>query len=388
MPSMAKVATLASIAAKLGAPRVDRWVTERERVALRRDVTSSRTLRARRACASWRTRCATRTRSRASPCCHATAPYGRAHVAPTPDAPSARSASAIAERPPRRRAATAIVERNFRTRYGELDLVAADRCARSSSARSRRAWRAIGRAARARSTRSARTSAAGCARLAREWLAERPPARPSAPALRFDAIGVTVDRVRRARRARARRGRVLMASAPTDGLAQPLERELLVGDRRERQPVERRDAVRGDRRAVLGRRVADVRGEVPARVAVGGAAHVAVARDLGEDRGRRDRRAAGVAADHGALLVAEVGRRGSRRPGRARPSHATPRSAERSASRLVTCRPRASIAAHAAERPRHPRGGAQDERVELLAAGLGVLLGVVQRGRARGGRRA
>ena len=52
-----------------------------------------------------------------------------------------------------------------------------------------------------------------------------------------------------------------------------------------------------DRRAVLGRRVADVLGEPPARVALVGAVHVAVARDLGDDRGGGDRRAGRVAVD-------------------------------------------------------------------------------------------
>ena len=62
----------------------------------------------------------------------------------------------------------------------------------------------------------------------------------------------------------------------------------------------------GDRGAVLGCRVADVGLEVPSGMALGGPAHVAVARDLGEHRGRRDRGAAAVAVDDGALLVAEV----------------------------------------------------------------------------------
>ena len=43
-----------------------------------------------------------------------------------------------------------------------------------------------------------------------------------------------------------------------------LERELLVGHALEREPVQRRDALALDRIAVLGRRVADVRRELPA----------------------------------------------------------------------------------------------------------------------------
>ena len=56
-----------------------------------------------------------------------------------------------------------------------------------------------------------------------------------------------------------------------------------------------------------GRRVADVGLEVPLGVPRGDLAHVAVAADLGEHRGRGDRGAAAVAVDHGALLEAEVG---------------------------------------------------------------------------------
>src|SRR3712207_7604391 len=43
---------------------------------------------------------------------------------------------------------------------------------------------------------------------------------------------------------------------------------ICVRDRLERHPVERRDPVRGDRRAVLRGRVAHVRVEIPARVAL------------------------------------------------------------------------------------------------------------------------
>ena len=84
------------------------------------------------------------------------------------------------------------------------------------------------------------------------------------------------------------------------------ERELLVRRRLERHPVQRRDALAQDRRAVLGRRVADVRAELPAGVQRVGAAHEAVARDLREDRRGGDRRARRVAVDDRALLVADV----------------------------------------------------------------------------------
>src|SRR4051812_9627608 len=62
----------------------------------------------------------------------------------------------------------------------------------------------------------------------------------------------------------------------------------------------------GDGGAVLGRRVADVRVELPAWMALGSAMHVAVPRDLGYDGRRRDGCAAAVTVDHGALLEAEV----------------------------------------------------------------------------------
>src|SRR3954453_3256382 len=83
------------------------------------------------------------------------------------------------------------------------------------------------------------------------------------------------------------------------------EGELLVGDRGERHPVERRDAVRTDQRAVLRGRVAHVALEFPGRVDGGGAAHVAVASDLREDRSAGDRRALRVTVDDRLLLVAE-----------------------------------------------------------------------------------
>src|SRR3954462_2985596 len=61
----------------------------------------------------------------------------------------------------------------------------------------------------------------------------------------------------------------------------------------------------GDGRPVLGRRVAHVRVEFPARVALRGAVHVAVARDLCDHRRGGYGGAATVAVDHGALLLTE-----------------------------------------------------------------------------------
>ncbi len=81
----------------------------------------------------------------------------------------------------------AILERNYRTRYGEIDLVAHDArtlvfCevkTRRSGARSpfESLWSAKQRQVR---------------RMATEWLAERRE-RPRAADLRFDAVAVTVD---------------------------------------------------------------------------------------------------------------------------------------------------------------------------------------------------
>jgi len=86
-----------------------------------------------------------------------------------------------------------IVERNFRTRYGELDIVAADgRFLVFCEVKTRIArgppgplgpFAAIG----PRKRRQVRL-------MAREWLATDGSARARPPELRFDAIGVTLDR--------------------------------------------------------------------------------------------------------------------------------------------------------------------------------------------------
>ena len=62
------------------------------------------------------------------------------------------------------------------------------------------------------------------------------------------------------------------------------------------------------------------------------------------------------------------------------PPRATPSRAVRSASRFVLWRPRAVDSAHAARDDHRASGGAQHERVELLARLRGVLLGVVEAG--------
>jgi putative endonuclease len=87
-----------------------------------------------------------------------------------------------------------IVERNFRTRYGELDLIAADaRCIVFCEVKTRvahgregpeRGIDAIGHAKRRR-----------IRAMAGQWLRSRPAgtARPRRSRLRFDAIGVTLS---------------------------------------------------------------------------------------------------------------------------------------------------------------------------------------------------
>ena len=80
-----------------------------------------------------------------------------------------------------------VLERNYRTRFGELDLVAYDGASlvfcevKTRRAGPGRPWDALGGAKQSR-----------VRAMARQWLAERTD-RPHAPELRFDAIGVTID---------------------------------------------------------------------------------------------------------------------------------------------------------------------------------------------------
>jgi len=83
-----------------------------------------------------------------------------------------------------------IVERNFRTRWGELDIIASDgrtlvfcevKCRRASGTAARDPLESV------RSHKRAQVR-----RMAARWLVERRD-RPHAEELRFDAIGVTVD---------------------------------------------------------------------------------------------------------------------------------------------------------------------------------------------------
>src|SRR5918998_6738455 len=84
------------------------------------------------------------------------------------------------------------------------------------------------------------------------------------------------------------------------------QHKLLIRGRLKAQSVKRRYAQALNRVAVLGRRVADVCRELPAWVQLVGAAHVAVAGDLRDDRGGGDGGGGRVALDDRALLVADV----------------------------------------------------------------------------------
>jgi putative endonuclease len=90
------------------------------------------------------------------------------------------------------RAGYTILARNFRTRYGEIDLVAADsRCIVFCEVKTR--------VAKGSSGPSAPLDAIGPAkrrqvrRMAKQWLVETASKRPHRDGLRFDAIGVTLS---------------------------------------------------------------------------------------------------------------------------------------------------------------------------------------------------
>jgi putative endonuclease len=87
-----------------------------------------------------------------------------------------------------------IVERNYRTRWGELDIVATNGATLVfCEVRSRLAI-TTARAATARALESVGPrKRAQVRKMARGWLSERTE-RPRAPDLRFDVIGVTLDR--------------------------------------------------------------------------------------------------------------------------------------------------------------------------------------------------
>jgi putative endonuclease len=83
----------------------------------------------------------------------------------------------------------AVLDRNYRTRFGELDIVAFDgRILVFCEVKTRRAGGSAGGALAAVGP----GKQAQVRRMAAGWLAERPN-RPYAEVLRFDAIGITVD---------------------------------------------------------------------------------------------------------------------------------------------------------------------------------------------------
>jgi putative endonuclease len=89
-----------------------------------------------------------------------------------------------------RRRGFEIVDRNYRTRWGELDIVAFDgRVLAFCEVKTRRAGGACGAALEAVSA----AKQAQVRRMASSWLHERGRDRPYAAVIRFDAIGVTVD---------------------------------------------------------------------------------------------------------------------------------------------------------------------------------------------------
>jgi putative endonuclease len=83
-----------------------------------------------------------------------------------------------------------VLDRNYRTRWGELDIVAFDGSTLAfCEVKARRAAATAGTPFEAVDPRKR----AQVRRMARSWLAERT-GRPYATVLRFDAIGVTFDR--------------------------------------------------------------------------------------------------------------------------------------------------------------------------------------------------
>lgn len=84
----------------------------------------------------------------------------------------------------------AILDRNYRTRWGELDIVAFDgRALVFCEVKTRRCGAGFGRALDAVEVRKQ----AQVRRMARSWLYDRRGERPYARVVRFDAIGVTFD---------------------------------------------------------------------------------------------------------------------------------------------------------------------------------------------------
>src|SRR6201992_4023959 len=130
-----------------------------------------------------------------------------------------------------------IVERNYRTRWGELDIVAYDGDTLAFCEVKTRRLSSPGRnpleSVHARKRSRVR-------KMAGSWLIERTD-RPRAQTLRFDAIGVTLDAA----------GRLVSLEHLEGAFGARLHRQLLVGHRLERHAVQRRDSEPLDRLAVL-----------------------------------------------------------------------------------------------------------------------------------------
>ena len=158
------------------------------------------------------------------------------------------------------------------------------------------------------------------------------------------AIGSTSSGSASARMA----SRISITSAPrseTRSSRRPhrARRDRAVNRRRgERTPMERADAVARMAASQLGRRVADVPLEVPARIERSHPPHVAIAR-LGHHRSGGDRRARASPSTTGVCSSSQAG---SRNPStrRVASSWATACMQSVSAARFETCRPKLSIA--------------------------------------------
>jgi len=83
-----------------------------------------------------------------------------------------------------------VIARNFRTRHGELDLVAADSRYLVICEVKTRVGRRAGIGPLAAVGQAKRSQVR---RMARQWLAERGPGGPRPTELRFDAIGIILD---------------------------------------------------------------------------------------------------------------------------------------------------------------------------------------------------
>ena len=94
-----------------------------------------------------------------------------------------------------------------------------------------------------------------------------------------------------------------MAAASIVGPRKLAERD---GDRRERTPVVHRRPKAVERREVFRNAVAHVPFEAVAGMGGAEAGHQTVARYLGDDGSRRDRRHEAVAADHGLTVAAGI----------------------------------------------------------------------------------